>query len=133
VVVGFDRNCNILWDHTFKIEDIESYQLEENVAVSGRGDKVVLMYLEENEIRSKVIEGNKVVEGRTFSPVKLFFETDEVKTRDPSLEKIVEWYDKTLFAYGEQSIRNDLAIGGKTNRRVFYLNKIQYNLGLQPN
>lgn len=133
VVLGFDRNCNILWDHTFKIEDIQSYSLDENVAVSGKDDKVILMYLEENEIRSKVIDGNKVVEGRTFSPVKLSFETDEVKNRNPSLEKIEEWYDETLFAYGEQTIKNDLAVNGRAQRDVFYINKIQYNLGFQPN
>lgn len=133
VIVGFDRNCNILWDHTFKIEDIQTYSLEENVAVSGKGDKVVLMYLEENEIRSKVIDGNEVLEGRTFSPVKLTFASDELKDRDPSLEKIEGWYGETLFAYGEQSIRNELAVNGKTHRKVFYLNKIRYNLGIQPN
>ncbi|MEM0938564.1 MAG: hypothetical protein AAGI25_02095 [Bacteroidota bacterium] len=133
VVFGFDRNCNIIWDHTFRIEDIQSYSLDENVAVSGSGEKVVLMYLEENEIRSKVIEGDKVIEGRTFNPVKLSFESDEVKTKDPSLEKIEEWYDETLYAYGEQSIKNDLAINGKINRRVFYINKIRYNLAIHPN
>jgi len=131
VVVGFDRNCNLLWDHTFKIEDIESFTLDENVAVSGKGDKVVLMYLEENEIRSKIVDGDRVVEGRTFSPVKLSYETDELKTRDPSVEKITPWYDETLFAYGEQSIRNPLA--EKIDRRVFYLNKIQFNIRDEPN
>ncbi len=133
VVVGFDRNCNILWDHTFKIEDTQTYSLEENIAVSGSGDRVILMYLEENEIRTKVIEGEKVLEGRTFNPVKLSYESDEVKTRDPSLEKVEEWYGDTLIAYGEQSIKNQLAVNGKTNRKVFYINKIQYNLGMQPN
>ena len=131
VVVGFDRNCNILWDHTFKIEDILSYTLDENVAVSGSGDKVVLMYLEENEIRSKIIDGDEVLEGRTFNPVRLSFESDEVKTKDPSVEKIMSWYGQTLFAYGEQAIRNPQA--EKVQRKVFYLNKIQYNLNQEPN
>ena len=39
VVLAFDPNCNILWDQTFKIEDIQSYSLEENVVVSGSGDR----------------------------------------------------------------------------------------------
>ncbi|GAB4238154.1 MAG: hypothetical protein Tsb0034_13620 [Ekhidna sp.] len=133
VVLGFDRNCNILWDHTFKIEDIQSYTLEENVAVSSFGDKVVLMYLEENEIRSKVIEGSEIVEGRTFNPIRLSFASDEVKSKDPSVEKIEKWYDNASLAYGEQSIRNENAINGKTTRKVFYLNKIQYNHNLEFN
>ncbi|MEQ8904942.1 hypothetical protein [Ekhidna sp.] len=133
VVLGFDQNCNILWDQTFKIEDIQTYSLEENVVVSASGDRVILMYLEENEIRSKVVEGNKIVEGRTFNPVKLSFETDELKSKDPSVEGLKMWYDETLFAYGEQSIKNVSGIGGKTNRKVFYINKIQYDLDRQPN
>ncbi len=133
VVVGFDQNCNILWDQTFKIEDIQTFTLDENVEVSASGDKVILMYLEENEIRSKVVQGNEIVEGRTFNPVKLSFESDELKSRDPSVEGLESWYDETLFAYGEQSIKNPTAIPGKPIRKVFYINKIQYDLDRQPN
>lgn len=127
VVVGFDRNCNIIWDNTFRIEDIQSYSLEENVKVASDHEKIVLMYLEENEIRSKVISGNEVVEGRTFNPVKLFFESDEVKTRDPKVEGLHNWYGSTLFAYGEHNIRNEHGIDGKHHRKVFYLNKIRFD------
>lgn len=133
VVVGFDQNCNILWDQTFKIEDTQTYSLDENVVVSASGDKVILMYLEENEIRSKVVKKNEIVEGRTFNPVKLSFEKDELKTKDPNVEGLQRWYDKTLFAFGEQSIRNPTGILGKTTRKVFYINKIQYDLNRQPN
>ncbi len=126
VVVGFDRNCNVLWDNTFKIEDIQTYSLEENVAVSAYGDKVVLMYLEENEIRSKVIKGNEILEGRAFNPVRLSFNKDEVKSSDPDIEGLKKWFDGTLFAYGVQTIYNKNGIDGKINRKVFYINKIQY-------
>ncbi|MEQ9468493.1 MAG: hypothetical protein RLN88_13855 [Ekhidna sp.] len=133
VVLAFDPNCNILWDQTFKIEDIQSYSLEKNVVVSASGDKVVLMYLKENEIRSKVVEGNEIIEGKTFNPIKLSFEADEVKSKDPEIEGLKRWYDDTLFAYGEQSIKNENGVAGKTTRKVFYINKIQYNLDRQPN
>ncbi len=133
VVLGFDQNCNILWDQTFKIEDIQTYSLDENVIVSGSGDQVILMYLEENEIRSKVVSGNEVVEGRTFNPVKLSFETDKVKSKDPSVEGLSRWYKNTLFAYGEQTIHNPNGVAGRTQRKVFYINKIQYDLNRQPN
>lgn len=132
VVLSFDTNCNILWDQTFKIEDIQTFSLDENVVVSASGERVVLMYLEENEIRSKVVQGNEIVEGRTFNPVKLKFDTDELKSKDSNVEGLKKWYDKTLFAYGEQSIRN-IAFGGRANRKVFYINKIQYDLDRDPN
>ena len=133
VVLAFDPNCNIIWDQTFKIEDIQTYSLDENVVVSASGDRVILMYLEENEIRSKVVEGNEIVEGRTFNPVKLAFETDELKTKDPGVEGLQNWYDETLFAFGEQKIKNPNGVAGKTHRRVFYINKIQYDLNKEFN
>jgi hypothetical protein len=133
VVVGFDANCNIVWDHTFKIEDIQSYSLEENVKVTGVGEKIILSYLEENEIRSKVIDEERIVEGRTFNPVKLSFQSDEIKTRDPKVEGIERWYGNTLFAYGVQTIKNENGVGGKIYRKVFYLNKIRFDLNREFN
>lgn len=129
VVVGFDRNCSILWDHTFKIEDVQTYSLDKNVAISGSKDKVALMYLKENEIRSKVIEGDKVIEGRTFNPLKLTFDSDKIENKNPSLEKIEQWYGNTLFAYGKQSIKRQEPVAGQAARKVFYINKIVYDLG----
>lgn len=133
VVIGFDVNCNIIWDHTFKIEDKQSFSLDENVMVTGAGQKIVLSYLEENEIRSKVVDGDEIVEGRTFNPVKLSFEADELKSKDPQLEGIQKWHDNTLFAYGVQSIKNENGVGGKVYRKVFYLNKIRFDLNREVN
>ena len=131
-VVSFDRNCGILWDHTFKIEDKESFFLEKNVAVNTYGNKVVLMYLEDSEIRSKVIEKGSVIEGRTFSPIKLSYKADELKSENSSLEKIERWYHDASIAYGEQTIKNEQRVS-KPSRRVFYINKIKYSHGWQPN
>ncbi len=133
VVVGFDRNCNIIWDNTFRIEDIQSYTLSENVKVSTADDQIILMYLQENEIRSKVINGNEIIEGRTFNPVRLTFDADELKTKDPQVEGLENWYDNTLFAYGEQSIKNESGQAGKIDRKVFYLNKIKFDKNSQFN
>lgn len=130
VVVGFDRNCNILWDHTFKIDDIQSYTLEENVHVSSDEENVVLMYLQENEIRSKIVHNNEIIEGKTFNPVRLSYDSDILKSKNSVVEGLGKWFDGTLFAYGEQSIKNEL-LG--SSRRVFYINKIQYNLDNYPN
>jgi len=133
VVVAFDPNCNLLWDHTFKIEDIQTYTLDENVVVSASSEGVILMYLEENEIRSKVVKGNEVVEGRTFNPVRLSFESDELRNKNPNVEGLERWYDETLFAYGEHSIQNPNKVAGRTFRKVFYINKVQYNINKEPN
>jgi hypothetical protein len=128
VVVAFDRNGNILWDNSFSIDDVESFSLDEIVVVSNYGDKIVLMYLEDNTIRSKVIKGNQILEGKSISPVRLSYDEDEVRNRNPEVEGLKWWYDRTMYAYGEQRIRNGAGTGGRYYRRVFYINKIQYHL-----
>ncbi|MFH6984133.1 hypothetical protein [Marinoscillum luteum] len=133
VVVSFDRNGNIIWDNSFEINDIETFSLEEFVAVSNYEDKTVLMYLEENTIRSKIIQGNEIYEGKTFNPVRLAYVDDEVKTKNPEVEGLKVWYDRAMYAFGEQRIRNENGTGGKISRRVFYINKIQYHLDDKSN
>ena len=133
VVVAFDRNGNILWDNSFEVNDIETYALEEFVAVNHEKDKTILMYLEDNTIRSKVVEGNEIYEGKTFNPVRLAYEKDEIKSRDPEIEGLKRWYGNFMYAFGEQRIINEQGEGGRNERRVFYINKITYNLNAEMN
>lgn len=126
VVLGFDKKGNIKWDNSFEIEDVLSYQLEQFVHAQVSGDEVVLLYLYDNEIRSKIIEGAEVVEGKSFDPIKLTFEYDTVRDNDSEVSGLDPWYGDTFLAYGTQSIRNMKDHGVKLNRRVFYLNKIKY-------
>ncbi len=133
IVVAFDRNGNIIWDNSFGVEDIETYSLEEFVAVNTFQDKTVLMYLEENAIRSKIVKGNEIVEGKTFNPVRLSYQSDEVKSKDPEIEGLKNWYGNVMYAFGEQRIQNNAGEGGRNSRKVFYINKITYNLNQEEN
>ncbi|MBV6645313.1 MAG: hypothetical protein KI790_07675 [Cyclobacteriaceae bacterium] len=126
IVVGFDRNGNIIWDHSFEIEDALTFTQKEFVTVSTFEDKIVLLYLEENEIRSKVIRGSEILEGQTFNPVRLTYASDELKSKNPELEDLTKWYDDTMIAYGIQNIVSTNT-GTKSSRKIFYINKIQYH------
>lgn len=133
VVVSFDRNGNIIWDNSFEIDDVETYALDEFVTVSVYEDEIVLLYLDDNSIRSKVIEGDEIIEGKTFNPVRLAYANDEVRNQNPDVEGLKLWYDRTMYAYGEQKIKNSIGAGGKINREIFYINKIQYHINKDPN
>lgn len=128
VVVGFDRNCNILWDHSFKIEDKRSLNLEKTVGIIDLKDEIVLNYLEDNEIRSKVISSDEIVEGKTFNPIMLQYESDEIKDLEVDGQNFAKWFDNVSIAYGEQNIQSTVSQEGKGSRKVFYINKIQYRL-----
>ena len=126
VVVGFDERGRLLWDNSFEISDVESYDLEQFVHVTAHQDKIVLLYLYDNVIRTKIIEGNEVIEGKAFNDLKLSFEDDVVSDSDSKYGGLKSWYGNTLFAYGIQKIKNTKDEGVKLSRKVFFINKISY-------
>jgi hypothetical protein len=126
VVIGFDKRGNILWDNSFEIEDVLSYSLDQFVHAEVRGNEVILLYMYDNEVRSKIIKGAEVVEGKSFDPIRLTFEDDVLKDNNSEVSGLEPWFGDTFMAYGVQSIKNMKDDGVKLNRRVFYINKINY-------
>jgi hypothetical protein len=126
VVFGFDRRGRLIWDNSFEINDVTSYTLEQYVHVSLSDDQMALLYMYENEIRSKIIEGNDVVEGKTFNELKLSFENDFVEQDQSEYGGLEQWYDGHLFAYGIQKIKNIEGDNIRSERDVFFINKIVY-------
>lgn len=126
IVVAFNTNGDILWDHSFKIKDVETYTLDKLVSVGNFGQETVLMYLDENEIRSKIVRENEIIEGKTFNPVKLKDETEEVKSRNPEDETLDHWYEDCFYASGVHTLAKIDRPGFRNSRKVFYINKIQY-------
>ncbi len=128
VVAAFDSKGTMLWDNSFEIEDVLSYSLEQFIHAAFTDHGIVLLYLYDNQIRSKIISGNEVIEGKKFDDLKLSFEDDKVNnytsTKIGGLEK---WYGNTFIAYGVQRIKNLKDSGVKLNRKVFYINKIVYH------
>ncbi len=127
IVVAFDSEGEIIWDHSFKIRDVLTYSLDKFVAVSSYDDEIVLMYLEENEIRSKVVAENAVIEGQTFTPVRLTSENEEVRSRDPEIEGLEPWYDQNFYAFGIHNVAKTSGSVFSQSRKVFYINKIHYD------
>jgi len=117
---------NSINDNSFEIEDVTSYSLDQYVHISLSQEEMALLYMYENEIRTKVIEGNDVVEGKTFNELKLSFEDDIVEQDESEYGGLEKWYDGKLFAYGTQKIKNMAADGIRSDREVFFINKILY-------
>ena len=126
VVFGFDRRGRLIWDNSFEINDVISYTLEQFVHISISDKEMALLYVYEDEIRSKIIEGNEVMEGKTFNELKLSFEDDVVSKSEDEYGGLEKWYGGNLFAYGILKIKNMKDEGVKLNREVFFINKISY-------
>lgn len=126
VVVGFSKKGELLWDNSFEINDLLSYSLKENVQISVEDDRIVLLYVYENVIRSKIIQNDEILEGKSFDPVELHFKSDEVRDNNKEMEGLEKWFDGSFYTFGIQNIKNLKDKDVKLNRRVFYINKVQY-------
>lgn len=126
VVIGFDKQGNLLWDNSFEINDVKSYTLKKYVQIAPDNEKVVLMYIFEDVIRSKIISGNQILEGKTFNPVALKFEQDVLKNDNTELSAIEPWHGNAFFAHGVQRIKNISSETKEVSRKVFYINKVVY-------
>jgi len=120
VVMGFDKNGRLLWDNSFEINDVRTFTLEQFVKLEVQGDRISLLYLFENELRTKIIQDDQVLEGKTFEPIRTKSENEIVKKEETELSKLDYWYQDYFYAYGIQEITNP----GTGKRRVFFINKI---------
>jgi hypothetical protein len=125
VVMGFDEDGRLLWDNSFEINDARSFSLEQFVKLKVLPDRLALMYLYENHIRTKIIQDDRVLEGKSVDPIITFRENDVVKDERRSKNKLEYWYGNYLYAYGVQDIVTSLP-RGQDKRRVFFINKVHY-------
>jgi hypothetical protein len=123
VVMGFDQHGKLLWDNSFEINDVKTFTLEQFVKLEVQGDHIALLYLFDNELRTKIIQDDQVLEGKSFENIKMLFDKDVVKKEETAMSRLGYWYRDYFYAYGIQEITN--ADRGK--RRVFFINKISCN------
>lgn len=126
VVIGFDKEGNLKWDNSFEINDVRTFQLEQFVKIHPEREKISLVYLFDNVIRSKVIKGSEVLEGKSYDPLRMVFTDDVVRERDTRKTVLNHWYGSVFYASGIQDIRKRRDIEGSVSRRVFFVNKIAY-------
>jgi len=128
VVIGFDKKGNKLWDNSFQIDDVLTFNLNQYVHADVIDDKVVLLYLYNDEIRSKTISGSDVLEGKSLNSVQMMFDDDVAnKYGTSNIGGLEKWYGHYFLVHGVQKIKNLRDSGVKLNRRVFYVNKLIYS------
>ncbi len=119
IVIGFDAKAKLTWDNSFETNGLKSYQLEQLVKILPEKDKIALIYLYENAIRSKVIINNQVMEGTTQNPIMPSDQQKPMKNKVES-SKLEYWYGDHLFVYGIQGARDN----NVDSQKVFFINKL---------
>ncbi len=123
IIIGFDGSGNLLWDNSFEINDIRSFQLEQFVKMDVQPDQIALLYLYNNKIRSKIIQDNKVLEGKVLNELNQP-ETESLAHEESGFNKLDYWYNDKFIAYGMQQINpRRLSRSGK---QIFFIHKLSY-------
>lgn len=124
VVIGFDRNGILKWDNSFEINDVKTFTLEQFVKMDYQKNRIALLYLFDNRIRSKFIQNEQVIEGKTYNSIKLSFEAEKPEN-DFDIKKLEHWYPGTFLAYGVQ--RPESRVMAPSRERYFFINKVAYH------
>ena len=119
IVIGFDAQANLIWDNSFEINGLKSFQLEQFVKILPEKDKIALIYLYQNVIRTKVISNNEVIEGTVQDPIMTADQKKSMRNKVHT-SKLEYWYANHLFVYGVQDIKGD----GDSTHKVFFINKL---------
>jgi hypothetical protein len=124
IIIGFDNEGSLLWDNSFEINDLKSFFLEEHVQVVFTDNKIVMLYLYDQQLKVKVIREQDIIEGKSTEDLRLKYDSDEIKGNDEELEGLEKWYSKTFYAYGVNRVKNLKDSDIELNRKVFFINKI---------
>jgi len=122
VVIGFNKTGKLVWDNSFEINDVRSMELQKFVKVRPQEDRIVMMYLFGNSLRTKLIHDAEVLEGKTKNVVKSSEDIDEKKIKTES-EQLDYWYGDYFYTFGIQRWQT----GKDSNKRILYVNKITYH------
>jgi hypothetical protein len=125
IVMGFRPDGKLLWDNSFEINDVRTFTLEQFVKLEMQEDKIALLYLFDNAIRTKIIQNNEVLEGKSTDEIEIKSENEIVKRNYTNKSRLEYWYKDYLFAYGVQEIETKMKSKNSSSRRVFYINKIK--------
>ncbi|MBL7852634.1 MAG: hypothetical protein JNN04_17150 [Cyclobacteriaceae bacterium] len=122
VVIAFRKDAALAWDNSFEINDVKTYQLQQFVRVQPDKDKILLMYLFDNVVRTKIILNDQVLEGKTTEKIRTGADHEELDREEENTEKLDAWYGDYFYASGTQSLKGRR--GGY--RQVFFIHKITY-------
>lgn len=120
IAIGFDQHGKPLWDNSFEINGVKSYQLEQHIKVQHNQNQIDLIYLYENKIRTKTVKDGKLQEDIPLEIKTLSQPAVETLTNTSKLDY---WYNRHLIVYGTQYLKSSAG----DEQVVFFVNKLVVN------
>jgi hypothetical protein len=125
IVCGFDRRGNLLWDNTFVLKNVESYELAETVRLRPLpdGQRLVMTYLNEETIRYKIIDRAVASPNDLEVPLQPARADAKEKLSSTDQSGLLAWYGSRFLAYGYQHVRSQHG----PDRDVFFINVVSFD------
>ena len=123
--VAFDEEGNMLWDHSFPMQDMFFMSLEKKAEFLSVSNRIEVYALNKNKIRARIFMGQEIVEHELEILVSLGVDSDKWMWKNPEIESVVSWYDQFILALGRQKILSSSNMNSSL-KEIFYLNKIHY-------
>ena len=123
--VVFDEEGNILWDHSWPMQDMFFLTLSKKAVFHLFTNRLEVYSLEKNKIKARIFLDHKVIEDQLEIPISLGVDSDKWLLENPTIESVVSWYDQFILAFGRQQILTPSNIN-RSYEEVLYLNKIHY-------
>lgn len=124
VVVKLDNQGELVWDNSMKIDDVETYSLEQVVDFTGTDGSVCLLYKSEDELNYKIIDQSETVE-EGKKPILLKHEHDNIGHTYKGRGKILHWYGDHFLLWGYHRVENKEDPDVENKRSVLFINKVK--------
>jgi hypothetical protein len=121
LALSFDKNGVLLWDNSFKLANLETYDIEPAVEVVYSPDgRVVIAYPYKSEIHYKVIDEDKYTPEKSSLDIKA--QNEEDKVLSTSVSGIISWYGLNFAAFGWHRVK---PVNSEV-KTVFYINRLSF-------
>jgi hypothetical protein len=124
-ICSFDRQGKLLWDNGFALNDVTSYELEEQVQLTRYADRIVVAYPGGDRIHSLVIANNQLTPDERAFELRPKDQPERVLDTDQTT--LAAWYGRHFLAWGIQRVSTPGRADGP--REVFFLSKLEYPMG----
>jgi hypothetical protein len=122
VAVNIGPTGKIIWDFSFKFNDIKAQGLNQTSELALTGDSLYIMYKANSELKIKSINLNTSEAHEASQKIKLDDPTDKIAWEEEQNTVLECWFDNVFYVAGYQTVSNKTKPDKK--RDIFYINKI---------
>lgn len=121
-VVAFDASGKVMWDESFKLEEIKMPGVEQLSDFNLAGNRLFLVYKKESDLKVKTIFLSDGESQESLDKLRASEDLDEIRSEKEFEGGVRHWYKDAFYVWGYQTIRNNTK--EDRVRDVFYINKV---------